>query len=80
MEKVPMTLDGHAKMMDEIKQLKTVERPRLIRALEEARTHGDLSENAEYHAAKEQQGWTSALDLRTAGFCLTGVLPEAMQS
>ena len=60
MEKVPMTADGHAAMMDEIKHLKSVERPRIIRAIEEARSHGDLSENAEYHAAKEQQGWTEA--------------------
>ena len=60
MEKVPMTLDGHARMMDEIKHLKTVERPRIIRLIEEARAHGDLSENAEYHAAKEQQGITEA--------------------
>jgi transcription elongation factor GreA len=60
MEKVPMTLDGHARMMEEIKHLKTVERPRIIRLIEEARAHGDLSENAEYHAAKEQQGWTEA--------------------
>ena len=60
MEKVPMTLEGHAKMMDEIKHLKTVERPRIIRLIEEARAHGDLSENSEYHAAKEQQGWTEA--------------------
>ena len=55
-----MTEAGHAAMMDEIKHLKTVERPRIIRAIEEARSHGDLSENAEYHAAKEQQGWTEA--------------------
>lgn len=60
MEKVPMTAEGHSAMMDEIKHLKTVERPRIIRAIEEARSHGDLSENAEYHAAKEQQGWTEA--------------------
>jgi transcription elongation factor GreA len=60
MDKVPMTAAGHAAMMDEIKHLKSVERPRIIRAIEEARTHGDLSENAEYHAAKEQQGWTEA--------------------
>ncbi len=60
MEKVPMTAEGHAAMMDEIKHLKTVERPRIIKAIEEARSHGDLSENAEYHAAKDQQGWTEA--------------------
>jgi transcription elongation factor GreA len=60
MEKVPMTAAGHAAMMNEIKHLKSVERPRIIRAIEEARSHGDLSENAEYHAAKEQQGWTEA--------------------
>ena len=47
-------------MMDEIRHLKSVERPRIIKAIEEARSHGDLSENAEYHAAKEQQGWTEA--------------------
>lgn len=60
MEKVPMTAEGHAAMMDEVKHLKSVERPRIIKAIEEARAHGDLSENAEYHAAKEQQGWTEA--------------------
>jgi transcription elongation factor GreA len=60
MEKVPMTEGGFATMMEEIKHLKSVERPRIIRAIEEARAHGDLSENAEYHAAKEQQGWTEA--------------------
>lgn len=60
MDKVPMTAEGHAAMMDEVKHLKSVERPRIIKAIEEARSHGDLSENAEYHAAKEQQGWTEA--------------------
>ena len=60
MEKVPMTEGGYATMLEEIKHLKSVERPRIIRAIEEARAHGDLSENAEYHAAKEQQGWTEA--------------------
>ena len=59
-DKVPMTAAGHAAMLEEIKHLKTVERPRIIRLIEEARSHGDLSENAEYHAAKEQQGWTEA--------------------
>lgn len=57
MEKVPMTASGYARMQEELKTLKTVERPAVIRALEEARAHGDLSENAEYHAAKERQSF-----------------------
>ncbi|HUR42519.1 MAG TPA: transcription elongation factor GreA [Aestuariivirga sp.] len=60
MEKVPMTAEGHAAMLEEIRHLKSVERPRIIKAIEEARSHGDLAENAEYHAAKDQQGWTEA--------------------
>jgi transcription elongation factor GreA len=60
MEKVPMTANGHQAMLDEIKHLKSVERPRIIRLITEARAHGDLSENAEYHAAKDQQGWVEA--------------------
>lgn len=60
MEKVPMTPSGHQHLQDEIKRLKTVERPRIIQAIAEARRHGDLSENAEYHAAKEQQGLNEA--------------------
>jgi transcription elongation factor GreA len=60
MDKVPMTAEGYAALEAEIKHLKTVERPRIIRAIAEARSHGDLSENAEYHAAKEQQGMTEA--------------------
>ncbi|MFO1187470.1 MAG: transcription elongation factor GreA [Alphaproteobacteria bacterium] len=57
MEKVPMTTAGYRKIEAEIKHLKTVERPATIQAIAEARTHGDLSENAEYHAAKERQGF-----------------------
>ena len=57
MDKVPMTAEGHAAMMDEVKHLKTVERPRIIKAIEEARSHGDLSENAEYHSAREKQSF-----------------------
>ena len=60
MDKVPMTADGYAALEAEIKYLKSVERPRIIKQIAEARTHGDLSENAEYHAAKEQQGITEA--------------------
>ena len=57
MEKVPMTGQGFATLDDELKRLKTVERPSVIAAISEARSHGDLSENAEYHAAKDRQGW-----------------------
>jgi transcription elongation factor GreA len=55
--KVPMTVIGSEKLKTELHRLKTVERPRIIQAIAEARAHGDLSENAEYHAAKEQQGF-----------------------
>ncbi|MEO8113206.1 MAG: transcription elongation factor GreA, partial [Phenylobacterium sp.] len=57
MEKVPMTAEGYPALDEELKRLKTVERPAVIAAIGEARLHGDLSENAEYHAAKERQGW-----------------------
>lgn len=60
MDKVPMTANGHQAILDEIKHLKSVERPRIIKLITEARAHGDLSENAEYHAAKDQQGWIEA--------------------
>ena len=56
-EKVPMTAEGYATMMHDVQHMKQSERPRIIHAIEEARAHGDLSENAEYHAAKEAQGW-----------------------
>ncbi|MBK1624273.1 transcription elongation factor GreA [Afifella marina] len=55
MEKIPMTAAGHAQLESELKRLTSEERPRIIQAISEARAHGDLSENAEYHAAKEQQ-------------------------
>lgn len=57
MGKVPLTVAGAEKLKAELHRLKTVERPRVIQAIAEARAHGDLSENAEYHAAKEQQGF-----------------------
>ena len=57
MKKTPMTVAGAEKLKLELQRLKTVERPRIIQAIAEARSHGDLSENAEYHAAKEQQGF-----------------------
>src|SRR5438477_109599 len=55
MEKVPMTSLGYAALEDELKKRQSVERPRIIEHIAEARSHGDLSENAEYHAAKEEQ-------------------------
>jgi transcription elongation factor GreA len=57
MEKVPMTAEGFAALDQELKRLKTEERPAIIQAISEARSHGDLSENAEYHAAKERQSF-----------------------
>ncbi len=60
MEKVPMTAAGYAQLEAEVKYLKTVERQKIIKAIAEARAHGDLSENAEYHAAKEAQGMNEA--------------------
>ena len=58
MDKIPMTALGKEKLEEELHTLKTLERPRIIKAIAEARAHGDLKENAEYHAAKEQQGFT----------------------
>ena len=55
MDKIPMTINGYENLQAEIKRLKTTERPQIIAAIAEARKHGDLSENAEYHAAKEEQ-------------------------
>ena len=60
MERVPMTVEGFRTLEAELQRLKSEERPRIIQAISEARSHGDLSENAEYHAAKEQQGFNEA--------------------
>ena len=57
MEKIPLTAKGFAKLEAELKKLKSSERPQIIAAIAQAREHGDLSENAEYHAAREQQGF-----------------------
>ena len=57
MDRIPMTAEGHAALQTELKNLKSVERPNIIAAIAEARAHGDLSENAEYHAAKEKQSF-----------------------
>jgi transcription elongation factor GreA len=60
MTKVPMTVRGHELLQEELKRLKSGDRPAVIKAIAEARAHGDLKENAEYHAAKEQQGFIEA--------------------
>ncbi|MEM7752135.1 MAG: transcription elongation factor GreA [Pseudomonadota bacterium] len=57
MDKIPLTRAGHTALNEELKKLKSVERPAVIRAIAEAREHGDLSENAEYHAAREKQSF-----------------------
>ena len=57
MQKYPMTVEGEKALREELQQLKTVERPRVIQDIADAREHGDLKENAEYHAAREQQGF-----------------------
>jgi len=59
-DKMPMLAEGYEKLQSEVRHLKTVERPSVIEAIEVARGHGDLSENAEYHAAKERQGQVEA--------------------
>lgn len=60
MERVPMTIEGHKALEAELQRLKSQERPRIIQAIAEARAHGDLSENAEYHSAKDAQGMNEA--------------------
>lgn len=57
MSEIPMTVEGEAALREELNRLKTVDRPRIIQAIAEAREHGDLKENAEYHAAREQQSF-----------------------
>ena len=59
-DKMPMLAEGYERLQTEVRHLKTVERPEIIEAIEVARGHGDLSENAEYHAAKERQGQIEA--------------------
>ena len=60
MSKVPVTVRGHEMLQSELKKLKSTDRPAVIKAIAEARAHGDLKENAEYHAAKDQQGFIEA--------------------
>ena len=67
MNKVPMTVAGEAALREELEQLKKVERPRISTAIAEAREHGDLKENAEYHAAREQQSFTEGRIMEIEG-------------
>ncbi|MBW2093787.1 MAG: transcription elongation factor GreA [Deltaproteobacteria bacterium] len=68
MERIPITKEGLARLREELAHLMNVERPKNIRAIEEARSHGDISENAEYHAAKERQSFLEGRinELKTA--------------
>ena len=69
MNKVPLTVVGAEKLRAELQRLKTVERPRIIQLISEARSHGDLSENAEYHSAKEQQSFVEGR-IADIAFCI----------
>ncbi len=69
MTRPPLTTQGAQKLRDEVQKLKSVDRPRIIKAIAEARAHGDLRENAEYHAAKEEQGFTEGR-IAAIGECL----------
>ncbi len=82
MERVPITRDGYEALKKELERLKSVERPRNIQAIEEARGHGDLSENAEFDAAKERQGFIESrvgeleFKLANADIIDPGTLPK----
>ena len=67
MSKVPMTVSGEAALREELDRLKKVERPRITQAIAEAREHGDLKENAEYHAAREQQSFNEGRIMEIEG-------------
>ena len=82
MDKIPITKDGFEALKRELENLKRVERPRNIKAIEEARAHGDLSENAEFHAAKDRQGFLEGrigeleFKIANADIIETGKLPK----
>ncbi len=71
MQAIPMTLRGAEKLREELDYLKSVRRPEIIAAIAEAREHGDLKENAEYHAAREQQGFCEGVSRISKRSCLT---------
>lgn len=81
MEKIPMTLAGYERLQVELKQLKTEERPAIIQAIADAREHGDLKENAEYHAARERQSFCEGriLELESKISRVEVIDPKKMQ-
>jgi transcription elongation factor GreA len=79
MRKVPMTVEGAAQLREELQRLKTVDRPRVIDAIAEARAHGDLKENAEYHAAREQQSFIEGRILEIEGKLATSQIIDVTQ-
>src|SRR3546814_19896520 len=80
-EKVPMLAEGHARLTEELHRLRTVERPSIVEAIEDARAHGALSENAEYHADKERQGQAEAMhaDIQNSRSGAQVILPTMIQ-
>ncbi|WP_045857824.1 transcription elongation factor GreA [Teredinibacter purpureus] len=78
MQKYPMTVEGEKALRDELEQLKKVDRPRIVAAIAEAREHGDLKENAEYHAAREQQGFCEGRVQDIEGKLSTAVIIDIM--
>lgn len=79
MKKVPMTVLGAAMLREELQRLKTVDRPRVIEAIAEARLHGDLKENAEYHAAREQQSFIEGRIMEIEGKLSTSQVIDVTQ-
>lgn len=79
MDKTPLTRTGADALRDELKRLKTVERPRIVAAIEDARAHGDLKENAEYHAAKEEQGFAESRIAEVEGKLATAQIIDVVE-